>query len=449
MQQGIGKEGMQHVAVLGAAGKMGSGIALLVLQQFAFELASGVKGEQGRRYRLMLIDANEAGFVMLKRYLRDQLKKHAERSINELRILYKNRINLIDNADMINTYVEEAFDCVFFGTMLEECRGAQLVFEAIIEDVDIKTEVFAKLNKLLGPDCYYFSNTSSIPIHVLQEKSHLQGRLIGFHFYNPPAIQRLLELIVPENTSESLKSLAENIAKQLKKTVVYSSDIAGFIGNGHFIREVHFACEQVHVLSQRMPLIEAIVLVNRITQEFLLRPMGIFQLIDYVGIEVGQRIAKIMSTYLQKPFGDKLIDAMVEEKVWGGQFGDGSQKDGFFHYEKGVPAGVYDSKEKKYISCSEAAFRARIDAWLGGKPPLGYSWNMLIKDPQRAEKVVDYLALLSQEETQGARLAKKFVEESKKIALELVSDGIAHSIKDVDTVLMNGFLHLGQIGMEQ
>lgn len=442
MKKGLGKEGIQHAAVLGAAGKMGSGIALLVLQLFAIELAGSEMGDKLRQYRLILIDANKAGFAALKRYLRDQLKKHAERNINTLRTLYKNRANLIDNIDMINTYIEEALDCVFFGTVLDECQGAQIVFEAIVEDIDIKTEVFAKLNKLLGPNCHYFSNTSSIPIHVLQEKSHLQGRLIGFHFYNPPAIQRLLELIIPENTPESLKALAEAIAKQLKKTVVYSKDVAGFIGNGHFIREVHFACEQVHALSQSMPLIEAIVLINRMTQEFLLRPMGIFQLIDYVGIEVGQRIAKIMSTYLHKTFGDKLIDTMVGEKVWGGQFGDGSQKDGFFHYEKGLPIGVYDSKSKKYVSCIEAAFHARIDTWFGSKPPLGYSWNMLNKDPLRAEKIVDYLGRLRHEKTQGAELARKFLQESKKITLELVADRIASSIKDVDTVLMNGFFHL-------
>lgn len=441
MKQGLGKEGVERVAVLGAAGKMGSGIALLVLQQFAIELAASKTGDQ-IRYRLILIDVNEGGFIALKRYLREQLKKFAERNINELRFLYKNRADLIDNADMIEIFVEEAIDCVLFGTLLEECCGAQLVFEAIVEDIDAKTQVFAKLNQLLGPNCYYFSNTSSIPIHVLQEKSQLQGRLIGFHFYNPPAVQRLLELIVPESTPEPLKVLAENIAKQLKKTIVYSKDVAGFIGNGHFIREIHFACEQVHALSKSMPLIEAIVLVNQVTQEFLLRPMGIFQLIDYVGLDVAQRIAKIMSTYLHQPFEDKLIDRMVEKKVWGGQFGDGSQKDGYFHYEKGSPVGVYDSTDQKYVSCVESSFRKRMDEWLGSKPPLGYSWNKLSKDPQREGKIVDYLTRLSQEETQAARLAKQFMQESNKIALELVKDGIAHSIKDVDTVLKSGFFHL-------
>ncbi|MBA3816813.1 MAG: 3-hydroxyacyl-CoA dehydrogenase family protein [Parachlamydiaceae bacterium] len=441
MMQGLGKDGMQQVAVLGAAGKMGSGIALLILQQFA-KLTCSVKENQVSPYRLILIDANEAGFAMLKRYLQDQLKKYAERNINELRALYKKRADLIDNSEMINAFVEEAFECVSLVTMLEECRGAQLVFEAIVEDIDIKIEVFAKLNKLLGPNCYFFSNTSSIPIHTLQERSDLQGRLIGFHFYNPPAVQRLLELIIPENTPQPLISLAEEIGEQLKKTVVHSKDVAGFIGNGHFIREVHFACEQVHALTKNMPLIEAIVLINRMTQEFLLRPMGIFQLIDYVGIEVVQRIAKIMSTYLHQTFGNELIDRMVEQKICGGQFGDGSQKDGFFHYEKGVPVEIYDRVSKKYTSCNGLDFRKKIDDWFGGKPPLGVSWTLLSKDPQGKEKIAEYWKHLLRDETKGANLAKEFRAESRKIAEDLVADRIAGSIKDVDTVLMNGFLHL-------
>jgi len=133
---------------------------------------------------------------------------------------------------------------------------------------------------------------------------------------------------------------------------------------------------------------------------------------------------------------------MVELKVWGGQFGDGSQKDGFFHYEKGVPAEIYDRDSKKYIPCNGSDFHKKINAWFGGSPPLGYSWNLLSKDPQRPEKMADYWERLSKEETQGANLAKNFRAESRKIALNLVADGIAGSIKDVDTVLMNGFLHL-------
>lgn len=441
LEKGIGLDRINHIAILGAAGKMGSGIALLILQQYALRLAAPNLGDKPAACRLTLIDTYEAGFPLLKQYLRDQLKKYAERNINGVRKAYAHRDDLVDNVDMITCFVDEAMDCVFFGTILEECRGAEIVFEAIVEDIDLKTQVLLRLNNILGPSCYFFSNTSSIPIHILQEKSQLQGRLIGFHFYNPPAVQRLIELIIPENISPELKSFAEEIARQLNKTVVFSKDIAGFIGNGHFIREVHFACQQVDALSQHMPLTEAIVLVNRLTQEFLLRPMGIFQLIDYVGIEVVQRIAHIMSTYLHQRFGNRLIDEMVEQKVMGGQFGNGSQKDGFFHYEKGAPVSVYDREKKTYILIDEA-YRSLIDSWFGAKPPLGYTWNKLNKDLHRTDKVNHYLECLSKEHSQGARLAQQFLNDSQEITAELVSSGVADSILSVQAVLENGFYHL-------
>lgn len=430
-----------NIAVIGAAGKMGCGISLLLLQQMACRVAQ--KNGKAEKYKLMLIDANEEGVVPLKHYLKDQLKKFAERNINDLRKWYSDRADLVDNEEMIDAFIEGALDCVRFGSLLEECRGAKLVFEAIVEDVAIKGEMFAKLNDLLGKEAYYFSNTSSIPISILQDKGHLEGRLIGFHFYNPPAVQRLLEIIIPKNIEPDLKAIGLDIAKQMQKIVVFSNDIAGFIGNGHFIREIQFACEKVRELAQAMPLNNAIILVNRVTQEFLLRPMGTFQLLDYVGIDVAKRIAQIMTTYLPgNLFGDPLIDTMVEENALGGQFADGSQKDGFFHYEKGALVSIFDLKQKSYVSCLDAKFQKDCDNWLGPLPQEHISWKMLCKDEKRESKINHYFQQLLQTDTPGVGLAQAFLGKSRQIAQALVNDGIANSIGDVDTVLQNGFFHL-------
>lgn len=434
---------LNSVAVLGAAGKMGSGISMLLLQQMACEVAQRTDKSNSIKSKLILIDANEEGFVPLKHYLRDQLKKFAERNINDLRKWYVQRADLIDNEQMIEEYIEGGMDCVRFGMLLEECRGARLVFEAIVEDVAVKSDVFKKLNAILGPEAFYLTNTSSIPIGILQDKSGLKGRLIGFHFYNPPAVQRLVEIIIPKEIAPQLKTIAQNIAKQLNKITVYSNDIAGFIGNGHFVREIHFACEKVRELAQTMTLSEAIFLVNSVTQEFLLRPMGTFQLLDYVGIDVAKRIATIMTTYLPgHSFEDPLLDMMVKEKVFGGQYGSGMQKDGFFQYEKGVLTGIYDFKQKKYIPCVNSAFRQDCDRRLGALPQGHYSWKSLTKDDQRETKINEYFRHLWQEDGLGAEMAKAFLTESQRIAHELVKDGVAQSVDDVDTVLKNGFFHL-------
>ena len=145
-------------------------------------------------------------------------------------------------------------------------------------------------------------------INELDKKANLKGRIIGFHFYNPPAIQKLVELIVAENTDADLVNFANLYAKNIGKIIVPSRDIAGFIGNGHFMRDALYAINEVEKLSQSLSLPEAIFAINRVSQDFQIRPMGMFQLIDFnVSVGLGKnkenvsqfvfRIAHIIFSY--------------------------------------------------------------------------------------------------------------------------------------------------------
>jgi 3-hydroxyacyl-CoA dehydrogenase len=413
----------KHIVVLGAAGKMGSGIALLLLQRTA-----GLK--EGF---LTLLDVNPQSFTSLKTYLREHLSRYAEKNINYLRKLYRDHPELIDNEEMITAFVEGGLDRTRFATSLDECSGAQIIFEAIIEDIEVKADVLSKVNAVADPQAIYFSNTSSIPIHVLEERSGIHGRLIGFHFYNPPAVQKLLELIIPKGAKKEAVESALEMGKLLNKTIVFSQDIAGFIGNGHFIREASEACAQVEQLRKKMTVPEAICTVNTVTQDLLIRPMGIFQLIDYVGIDVVQHIMKIMSRYLSgQAFNSSLIDAMVSRGVRGGQKGDGSQKEGFFSYDRGKPVKVYDMENGRYVPYIVPE----------GLPQGHETWKAMSKDKDRNEKLTVYLASLPEGGTEASQLAMHFLKHSRSIAEKLVEDGVAGSLEDVDTVLKEGFFHL-------
>jgi 3-hydroxyacyl-CoA dehydrogenase len=343
-----------HIAVIGAAGKMGSGISLLLLQEMAKkEMAEHGKAES-TVHRLTLIDSNMTAISGLHTYLRSQMLKYAEKNINILRKGYTNDPHLVSNEEMIQAYVDGAMKLVNSGTELEEARGAHLLFEAIVENVEAKCAVYQNFASIAAQPFYVFTNTSSIPISVLNTKAHLQNRIIGFHFYNPPAIQKLVELIPLATGEPAFTEWAEGFAKCLNKIVVKSKDVAGFIGNGYFLREVVFACAKVRELSVVYSLSEAIYIINSVTQDFLLRPMGIFQLLDYVGLDVAQKIGNIMNTYLPDGVYDSdLVDVLLKEGIAGGQHADGSQKNGFFHYTNGKPDGVYLVAEKRYLLFDE------------------------------------------------------------------------------------------------
>lgn len=431
-------EAMKQVAVIGAAGKMGSGISLLLLQAMASREAQ-IHGSVGMNdYRLALIDANDQMLNQLHHYLRSQLTKFAERRINTLREWYASNLKLVDNEQIVTAFVDGAFENIRFGSALEDAKGASLVFEAILENVDAKTQLFSKLNQICGNSTFYFTNTSSIPISILAEKSRLGERLIGYHFYNPPAIQKLLEIIIPEKIDHELVTLSSDLAKQLEKKSVFSKDIAGFIGNGYFIREIAFTLLKVKKLKELMPLTDAITLINEVTQQYLIRPMGIFQLIDYVGIDVCRYILTVMKTYIPDLAVDQeLIDRMVDKKIIGGQASNGMQKDGFFHYEKNSPTEVFDLENAKYIPLPQIP-----EKFLGNRPKEHLTWKALSKDPQKEQRLKFYFQNLSQENHFGANLAKEYLAESQKIAQTLMKGGVISNIQDLTIVLENGFFHL-------
>jgi 3-hydroxyacyl-CoA dehydrogenase len=434
-------ERLDNVAVLGAAGKMGSGISLLLAQELA-RIRLTPEG-RGKVYRLALIDVHEAALDGLLSYLRDQLVKRAEKSVGALRGLYAERSDLVENADMIQDFVASAMSLVRPSTDMNAIAGAKLVFEAVFENEKLKLNLLGRAKKVAHPDAWYLTNTSSIPIGGLDTKLELGGRIVGYHFYNPPAVQKLLELITSKDTLPALKQGGEALAKRLGKKVFPANDVAGFIGNGHFMRDGLHAIAEADRLRGGGDWAPALYKMNRVSQEWLIRPMGIFQLIDYVGVDVTQMILDVMNAYLPgQGLHSDFIDGLVEKTVLGGQHHDGSQKDGILKYEKGRPVAVYEPGKGEYVAFTTAELAETADKELGPLPDGYRSWKALLMDKGKAQVLDAHFASLRSSETEGARLAMAYLQASKAIGEKLVSDRVANSPDDVNGVLTNGFYHL-------
>jgi len=432
---------LQNVAVLGAGGKMGSGISLLL----AVEMTRRKLSPQGKGlpFRLNLIDTSEAALDGLQGYLRSQALKVAEKSIVELRGFYADRPDLVENGEIIQAFLEELAGLVRLSTSLEAARGAHLVFEAIIEDEAIKRRVYSSLRELCSPETFFLSNTSSIPIHLIDETAGLEGRYIGFHFYNPPPVQKLVEVIASPATRLELSALAQELGAALRKKLIPSRDVAGFIGNGHFTRDGLHAIGEVERLAAEHPFVEAVYMVNRVSQDFLIRPMGIFQLIDYVGIDVFRSILEVMNRHIPGAgLHSALVDRMVAAGVRGGQFSSGAQKDGFLKYGKGGPEGIYDLAKGGYTALEPQGWCQALDEKLGPLPAGWKPWRAMAGDPARAQARAAYFGALAGMDGRGARLARAYLERSRAIGLGLVEDGVAACAEDVNGVLENGFYHL-------
>lgn len=264
-----------------------------------------------------------------------------------------------------------------------------------------------------------FTTTSAIPISEIDRSSELNGRIIGFHFFNPPTRQQLIELIAPDEMEPELTPLALGIAREMKKKTLFSADVAGFVSNGHFMREIRYACDEAEEMAQEHGVAHAVAIINDVTRDLLVRPMGIFEVMDYVGVGVCRQIGLVMNQFLPgSDFSNDLVDQVAE--------GPGS----FFQYEKRVPKAVYDVDHRAYVPMP------RHD-W--GKLP---NWSQLRESRQGRETLQIFFKHLFEELSPQAEIARDYLLESREIAQQLVRDGVARDLEDVNRVLQLGFGHL-------
>ncbi|WP_372751361.1 3-hydroxyacyl-CoA dehydrogenase family protein [Labilibaculum sp.] len=427
---------MENVSVLGAAGKMGSGILVLL----SFEMAKLKIGrKENKEFVLHAIDISQSALGDLLSYLKTQLLKHAEKNIVELRTWYQERADLIDNEEIINQFKEDVMAMVKTSTRIETAYDSQLIFEAIKEDKKLKVNLLSKI-KQNNPDAWFLTNTSSIPIGEIEKEAGLSGNIIGYHFYNPPVVQKLLELVVTEHTSKDLSAFALELAKSMRKTLVQSRDVAGFIGNGHFMRDALYALNQAEKLAKTEGWAKAFFMIDTISRDLLIRPMGIFQLLDYVGIDVTHFILESMQpSFPKEKLSHFVLNQLFDKDVKGGQFADGSQKNGIFKYQKGRIAEVYNLKKDKYIPISSIEMDCAVV--LGALPTFKLYWKSVVRDATKSDLLQKFFNELHQLDSLGANLAIAYGKNAKAIGKMLVDTNVAASEADVNMVLETGFFH--------
>ncbi len=433
-------ERLRNVSVLGAGGKMGSGILLLT----AVEMAdlSLLPENKGKSFILNAIDLYPDGWAGLMKYLRDQVRKIAEKKTVWLRELYADRDDLVENFDIIDEYVFDVLNIVHPVTTLEPAYDSTIIFEAVSENRSLKVKLFSDIDKRNKHNPWYFTNTSSVPISIIESEAKLRGRIIGFHFYNPPAVQRLVELIRTVATKDEVLEFAQQYAKKLRKIIVPSNDVAGFIGNGHFMRDALHGIKEAVSLSKEkdIPLYKAIYMINKVTQEYLVRPMGIFQLIDYVGIDVVQFILSVMNPFvIDEELSSDLLDEMLYQGVKGGQMASGAQKDGFLKYKGGRVTSVWDTHKQEYVDLD--VFKDECDDMLGDIPETVVAWKSVLKMKNKEELLKTYFSDLKVSDDLGSVIAVKYGKRSKAIGEKLVADGVADEVDHVNTVMLTGFFH--------
>ncbi len=168
------------------------------------------------------------------------------------------------------------------------------VIEAVFEELEIKQQVFAKLEQFVREDCMLATNTSSLSVAAIGSSLAHPNRVVGFHFFNPVAVMPLVEVVRAPNSSEESVATAMEVAKKLKKTAIITSDSAGFVVNrllGFLLGEAMRAVDEGASFEQVADAIAPLGL-----------PMNPFDLLELVGLKVGAHVLDSMHAFNQDRF---------------------------------------------------------------------------------------------------------------------------------------------------
>lgn len=252
---------IRRVAVLGC-GLMGSGIA---------EVAA------------------RAGYETWVREVNDELAERGRKNIS------KSLDRAVEKGKLERAVRDETIGRIHLTTSLDALADADIVIEAVVENIDVKNEMFRALDGVCGPDTVFASNTSSLTIATMAAATKRPHRFIGLHFFNPVPVMKLVEVVRTIAVDPATYHTALDFARSLGKEPVEAKDTPGFIVNRLL---VPYMLDAIRCLEHGLASTEDIDKSMTLGTGY---PMGPFTLGDFVGLDTLYFIAEIMYEEYREP----------------------------------------------------------------------------------------------------------------------------------------------------
>ncbi len=260
--------------------------------------------------------------------LRDIEQKFLDNAMEKIKwsldkLVSKEKISQ-DQANDIYSRIKPVVD------LKEAVKDCELVIEVVPEIMDLKKKVYAELDQVAGKDVIFASNTSTLPITEIANTTSRPEKFIGIHFFNPPQLMKLVEIIPGQKTAQEIIDMTEDYVKSVKKeAVLCRKDVPGFIINRLFIPLVHEACYVMDRQGTQQTEIDSAVKFKR---GF---PMGIFELADFTGMDVIHKATTEMHLRDKKVINPHpKIEQLFNEKKLGQKSGEGFYKYSDGKYER-------------------------------------------------------------------------------------------------------------------
>ena len=281
---------VKEVAVIGA-GTMGGGIAM------CFANAG---------FSVTLVDANDEGL---------------ERGLG---IINKNYASRVKRGRMSQEAMDRVMGLISGTTDFDAVGTADLVIEAVFEEMELKKEIFTKLDAIAKPEAILATNTSTLDVDAIASVTKRPERVVGMHFFSPANIMRLLEVVRGKESSATTIATAMNVGRKVGKVSVLVGNCFGFVGNRMlygYTRQAGFLIEEGATIEQ----------VDNVVKDFGM-PMGPFTMGDLAGLDVGWRVRNSRGN--KEPDGSRYGSTVGDRLCEQGRYGQ-KTSGGFYDYEAG------------------------------------------------------------------------------------------------------------------
>jgi 3-hydroxybutyryl-CoA dehydrogenase len=207
----------------------------------------------------------------------------------------------------------------------DDLAGVDLVIEAVTEDLDTKVELFRRLDEITNPEVILASNTSSLPLVQMATATKRPDKVLGMHFFNPPPVMKLLELVKSITTSDETVEFAKAYGESLGKTTVLAKDRAGFIVNLLLTSYLNAAVKMYEEGFATKEDIDTAIKLG------LGHPMGPLELLDLIGIDTMLSVGEVLYDEFKSP--EFAPPPLARRMVQAGFLGRKTGK-GFYDYSK-------------------------------------------------------------------------------------------------------------------
>jgi len=264
----------------------------------------------------------QAGYDTIVREVSDELCARARRSIERSfdKSIEKGKATAEDKS--------AALARIRCTTAVDDLADADLVIEAVVEDAQVKMELFGELDSIVDDRTLFATNTSSLTVTELAASTQRADRFLGLHFFNPVPAMKLVEIVRGLRTSAETMSRAEAFVRSLGKEPIRTPDSSGFVVN---LLLVPYMIDAIRALES------GVASIGDIDKGMTLgagHPMGPFTLLDFVGLDTTYKIAEIMfDEYREKRYAPP---PLLKRMVLAGMLGKKSGK-GFYDYSTTPP----------------------------------------------------------------------------------------------------------------